>query len=130
MTETAAPDTSEQNRAKVEAQLAARSPAKPAPPPRKKRPISDPDQFLRMAKEAAVRNFNESRDPERSKAITADQVYVSGFSRVMSHWKATVTSPVVRNILWEVTFNAAKNQLYLDAWRKISNTMIQLEEPE
>ena len=125
MTETAAPDTSEQNRAKVEAQLAARPPARPAPP-RKKRPIPDPDQFLKLAKQMAVRNFNESRDPDRSKPIDETQVQVSGFSKVMSHWKTTVTSPVVRNIIWEVTYNASKNQVYIDAYRKMSNTMIQL----
>lgn len=111
MTETAAP----------EGQVAAR----PAPP-RKKRPIPDPDQFLKLAKKMAVRNFNESRDPDRSKPIDETQVQVSGFSKVMSHWKTMVISPVVRNIIWEVTYNASKNQVYVEAYRKMSNTMIQL----
>lgn len=117
----------EMDEAKVEKQTTSRPP-RPGPPPRKKRPIPDPDQFFKLAKSSAVRNFNESRDPERSKPIDDTQVHISGFSRTMSHWKATLTSTVARNMLWEVTFNAAKNQIYVDAYRKISNSMIQLGE--
>jgi hypothetical protein len=95
---------------------------------RKKRPQPDPEQFLKLAKGAAVRNFNESRDPDRSKAIDESQVYIVSFSKVMAHWKATVASPVARNILWEVTFNSARNQVYVDTYRKISNSMVQLGE--
>ena len=119
-------DTVQQDLEKTEAPPPA---PRPAPPQqRKKRSPVDPDQFLKLAKGLAVRNFNESRDPDRSKPIEESQVYIVAFSKVMSHWKATVASPVARNILWEVTFNASKNQVYVDAFRKISNTMIQLGE--
>jgi hypothetical protein len=106
---------------------------KPRPrpgPPRnnKKRPAPDLEQFINLAKKMAVQNYNASRDPSRNQAIDESQVYIAGFSKVMSHWKATVVSPVARNLLWEVTFNAAKNQVYVDAYRKISNSMKQLGE--
>jgi Family of unknown function (DUF6275) len=103
---------------------------KPLPPQRKKRVISSPEQFLALAKQMAVRNFNASRDPDRSKAITEDQVYVLGFSKIMSHWRAQIASLTARNLLWDVTYNAAKNQVYIDAFRKVSNNMTQLGEDD
>lgn len=103
------------------------SPPRPVPaPPRPVKARVDPDGFTRRARELAVENFNENRDPKRSRPLRVDQVYIVWFAKVLGHWKAIVGSSVARGMLWEVTSNGNKNEAYVDTYRKINNTVYPL----
>lgn len=88
--------------------------------------VHDPDKFLTTARRLVVENYNKHRDPARSKELMMDAVYVVWFSKTLSNWKAILTSPVIRGLLWEVTYAGSKRQAYIDAYKKLNNEMIPL----
>ena len=89
----------------------------------------DPDRFLMMAKAIVVQNYNEHRRPEQGE-LTMNRVYIVSFSKVLGNWRALVASPFTRGMMWEVTFNGHKNEAYLDFYKKITNVVIHLGDPE
>lgn len=106
-------------------------PASPRPkpsPPRKPRnqheDPGDPDKFLRTAKETVVSNYNAHRDTERSPELSVEGVVIVWFSKTLGNWKAILSSPIVRGLLWEVTFNGHKNELYVDVYKKLNNVKV------
>lgn len=97
--------------------------ATPSPLRMKKAPM-DVDRFQKTAKQVVVQNFNEHRNPERSPALTTDSVHIVWFAKVLGNWKAIVASPLARGLLWEVSFNGEKNEIYLDVYSKLNNVKI------
>lgn len=97
--------------------------AKPA-----KQPF-DPDRFLFQAKAIVVQNYNEHRRKEQVE-LNMDRVYIVWFAKVLGNWKAIVASPLARGLLWEVSYNGHKNEIYLDYYKKITNVVVPLGEPE
>jgi hypothetical protein len=90
------------------------------------RPPLHPDRFLIQAKQLVVDNYNAHRDVNRSQELTMDQVYVVWFTKVLGSWKSVVASPVIRGLLWEVTYNGYKSEAYIDIYKKLNNVRITL----
>jgi Family of unknown function (DUF6275) len=107
----------------VERLTAAKNNQKQEPP---KRETFDPDRFLMMSKKVVVDNYNLYRDSRKSPELTMDAVYIVWFSKTLGNWKAIVASPVVRGLLWEVAFNAHKNEAYVDIYKKLNNVKVSL----
>jgi hypothetical protein len=100
---------------------------KPAPPFRKRRPESeDPDRFLRTAKQVVVANYNKYRDTAKSPELPDNGVYIVWFSKTLGNWKAIVASPIIRGLLWEVTCNGHRGEIYIDIYKKINNVKVLL----
>jgi Family of unknown function (DUF6275) len=110
----------------------------PAPPtplsirskPAAKVSTHDPDRFIRTAKEQVVANYNEHRDRGRSRELTTDAVYIVWFAKTLANWKAIVASATVRGLLWEVTSNGHRNEIYIDVYKKFNNTRVVIHQEE
>ncbi len=87
----------------------------------------DPDRFLHTAKKVCVDNYNLHRDSSRSPELTTDGVFIVWFAKTLGNWKAIVSSPVARGLMWEVTFNGHRGEVYLDVYKKTNNVKVQLE---
>jgi hypothetical protein len=100
----------------------------PGPPPASlpPRPAPDPDRFLLMAKRVVVDNYNTHRDESRSPELTMDAVYIVWFAKTMGNWKAVVSSPTARGLLWEVTYNGHRQDAYIEIYKKLNNVKVSL----
>lgn len=85
------------------------------------------DRFLIQAKQIVVDNYNSHRDVSRSQELNIEQVYIVSFTKVLGSWKAVVASPVIRGLLWDVTYNGYKSEAYIDIYKKLNNVRIILE---
>lgn len=106
---------------------------KSRPVPVERKPVSrkpvrqnDPDKHILQARAVVVQNYNDHRDPKRSPMLNMDLVVVTNFNMVSQDWKATVSSPVVRGLFWEVTFDSNKNEIEIDIFKKINHATIKL----
>jgi hypothetical protein len=92
--------------------------------PRPQRPHGDPNRFLRKAVQVVVDNYNANRDPKTTHQLTANGVYIVWYAKTLRNWKAIVASPVVFGILWEVSFDGTKQEIYIDVYKKVTNVVI------
>lgn len=99
-----------------------------APSPLQMQKPLDPDRFLKLAKDTVVSNFNEHRNKDRSPPLTLAMVQIVWFAKTLENWKAIVSSSAAKNLLWEVSYSGAKNEIYLDVYGKLKNHKITLGE--
>ena len=62
-------------------------------------------------------NKNLHRSDQIEK-IELDDVYVVWFCYILGGWKALVSTTVPDNMYYEVTYNVAVGETYLDAYKK------------
>ena len=91
------------------------------------KPNMDSTTFLAAAMGAVIDNFNSHRKPDRSPELTIDGITMVWFSRVMTGHKVIFMSPLARGLLWEITYNRTRNEMYLDVYSKLNNTKISME---
>jgi hypothetical protein len=83
--------------------------------------VSDSDQFLKKAKESILKSdYVKGYTGE----LTADDLYIVWFAKTLSNWKALVSTDVFNSVYWEVTYNGAKKETYVDTYSKISNQAV------
>ncbi len=56
--------------------------------------------------------------------LKIEEVYVVWFSKTLRNWKAMVSTTREDNLYYEVTYDGAKRQTYVDTYRKINNIVI------
>lgn len=56
-----------------------------------------------------------------------DEVYVVWFCYVLGGWKALLSTTLPDGMYYEVTHNVAKNETYLDAYKKFDNVCMRDE---
>lgn len=59
-----------------------------------------------------------------------DETNVIWFAKVLGGWKCIISSTSARGLLWEVTYASFRDEIYLDVYRKVSNKMISLTDPQ
>jgi hypothetical protein len=102
----------------------------PVPRPLEKRkPVQDPDRFLKAAKQAAVDNYNEHRR-DQGPLLTVDQVYIVTYAKALGNWQASVSSPVARGLMWIVNYNGYREELAVTCYKNLSNTKVSIESEE
>ena len=72
----------------------------------------DADQFLRKAKHAVA---------QVAARYTPDELYIVWFCKVLGNWKALVSTDATDGRYWEVTYNGAKQETYVDTYTKAFN---------
>jgi len=77
--------------------------------------MSDADQFLTKAKNMVTRVRPQ---------LTPDDVYIVWFCKVLGNWKALLSTDVFKGQYWEVTYNGAKQETYVDTYQKAFNNCI------
>lgn len=77
--------------------------------------VDNPDQFLEKAKESVTRIAGR---------YEADELYIVWFCKVLGNWKALVSTDAAPGMYWEVTYNGAKKETYVDTYNKAFNDCI------
>ena len=80
------------------------------------------------AKKLIADYFNSHVDVTDGKKITTEDVYVVWFCKTLQNWKAMVSTNVSDGMYYEVTYNANRDEIYFDAYKKWINRCISLEE--
>lgn len=75
------------------------------------------------ARRAVLDSRPDVRLPDGRRLI-ADDLYVVWSVKVLGNWKALVSTDAVPGYYWEVTFNGAKEETYVDLYRKARNTVL------
>jgi hypothetical protein len=78
---------------------------------------SDPDQFLKKAKALVVKTESEP-------IVTSDDLYIVWFAKTLGNWKALISTDKFNGVYWEVTYNGAKEEAYVDTYTKLHNKVI------
>jgi hypothetical protein len=86
---------------------------------------NDPEAFIKKAKTLVSDEYNHrylvsSVHPETTK----DDFYVTWFAKTLGNWKAMVSTDIVDGHYWEVTYNGAKKEAYVDTYVKQFNRAI------
>lgn len=79
------------------------------------------DVYFNKAKRLAAEDYNKHN---AGHPITTDHVYVVWFSKTLENWKALVSTNILPGLYWEITYNGAKQETYVDLYSKVSNTVI------
>jgi hypothetical protein len=79
----------------------------------------DADQFLRKAKESVVKV-----EYDGGLRVRPEDLYIVWFCKVLGSWKALISTDVCAGAYWEVTYNGAKQETYVDTYAKRSNAAI------
>jgi hypothetical protein len=88
------------------------------------KPRTDSNKFTDRAKQLVVDNYNSHHDSSKTPPLTVDLVYIIWYAKVLDGWKAMVGSSVVRGLIYEVTYNGARSEAYVDVYKKINNVKI------
>lgn len=84
------------------------------------------EKFFKLVKSVVVDYINSTLDPsDNLKADTAD-VYLVWYCKTLQNWKALVSTSLELGMYFELTLNGNRNELYLDAYKKVKNRCIDL----
>lgn len=79
------------------------------------------------AKRAVIHYINQGTpwiDVGRIPPVTINNVFVTWWSKTLDNWKAVVVTNVVDGMYYELTYNGAKNEIYIDVYRKLDNVVV------
>lgn len=82
--------------------------------------IRGSDRFITQAKTYVIENYNAHHDDE----LGIEDVYILWFAKVVSNWKALVASPQARGMIWMVTNNAPRQEVYIEIYKKLNNIKV------
>lgn len=85
----------------------------------------NPDYYHTKAKDLVVLDFNEHlAGSDGNGKADANLFYVVWFAKVLGNWKALVSTDIISGHYWEVTYNGAKQETYVDRYIKTHNAAI------
>ena len=79
------------------------------------------NRMVALAKRVVVERYRND-----NWAINNEDVFIVWFSKTLQNWKALVSTCVGDGMYYEITYNGDKNEIYLDAYKKIENKCIPL----
>lgn len=85
------------------------------------------DDFLKLCKKVVVDYFNRKADKTEGKVLTEDDVFIVWSCKTLQNNKALLSTTVSDGMYYEVTYNGDKNEIYVDAYKKWENFVIQLD---
>ena len=85
----------------------------------------DNRDFIEIAKETVLDNYNKGKNKDDA-LRSIDNVYIVWLSKTLQNNKALLSTTVNDGMYYEVTYNGDKNELYLDAYSKVENRVIEL----
>lgn len=80
--------------------------------------------FLEEFKEQVARYIRENTT---GYVVTRDDIFVVWYCKTLQNAKAILSTNVVKGLLFELTLNGDKNELYLDCYTKTENKKINLK---
>lgn len=83
---------------------------------------ADPNQYTNKAKQLVADTVNQlSIDSGGVADLARDDFYIVWFAKVLGNWKALVSTDVFDGHYYEVTYNGAKQESYVDTYVKSDN---------
>lgn len=82
-------------------------------------PVYHNDQYIRKARKLASVHYSQFLPADAE--IRPDEFYVVWFAKVLQNWKALVSTDAVNGVYYEITYDGAKKQAYVDAYVKQEN---------
>lgn len=82
------------------------------------------DKFLKLAKQIVVDYFNENVDKTDGTRITEGDVFVVWSCKTLQNNKALLSTTVSDGMYYELTYNGDKQELYVDAYKKLKNFVV------
>jgi len=67
-----------------------------------------------------------AKDEPIDTSLTAEDLYVVWFCKTLGNWKALISTDKFNGIYWEVTYNGAKDEAYVDRYIKARNTAVKV----
>ena len=91
----------------------------------------DSREFLKLAAETVADHLNRTKDlhPTMTKTVKPEDVYVVWSCKTLQNAKAILSTDVAKGVLYELTYNGDKDELYLDEYMKSINRKINLYHP-
>lgn len=83
-------------------------------------------EFIQRATAAVVDYFNRHVDVTDNFALTADETFVVWQCKTLQNNKALISTMVHDGMYYEITYNGDKNEMYIDAYKKIHNECIKV----
>lgn len=80
--------------------------------------------FLEECKEQVARYIRENTS---GYVVTRDDIFVAWYCKTLQNAKAILSTNVVQGLLFEMTLNGDKNEIYLDCYKKSENKRINLK---
>lgn len=78
-------------------------------------------RFLEKAKELVIDYFNREVEKTDKSSIKMDDVYVVWHCSLLDNHKCLISTNVPDGMYYEITYNSAKGEIYLDAYKKWKN---------
>lgn len=78
---------------------------------------------IKTAKQVVADYFEEHTGPK----VAVDDLYLVWFCKTLKNYKVMISTDVVNDIYFEVTFNGETNEIYLDVYTKQHNRAITME---
>ena len=89
----------------------------------------DNEKFLKICKEIVVDYFNGQADcTDKNGRITEENVFVVWIVKALQNNKALVSTTVPDGMYYEITYNGDKKEIYVDAYKKWKNYVMEVEE--
>lgn len=79
---------------------------------------------MQVAVKAVVDYFNAHVDATDKKKITEDDVFIVWMCKTIGNNKAMLATDVRDGMYYEFTWNGAKNEGYLDAYKKCAKVVV------
>lgn len=91
------------------------------------------ETFIDRAKLEVCKYHNDKVDTlkeetEVNKMIKQEDVYVVWSCKTLQNSKLLLSTPIPDGMYYEVTYNGDKNEIYFDAYKKLENKCIKVEE--
>lgn len=81
--------------------------------------------FINRATEAVVEYFNSQADStDKNGRIGPSQVFIVWLCKTLQNNKAMLSTTIPDGMYYEVTYNGDKKEMYLDAYKKWKNQVI------
>ena len=90
------------------------------------------DEFIKLCKFHVVFYHNDNVDTLKGENnfITDENVYVVWICKALQNNKALLSTTENDGMYYEITYNGDKKELYLDAYKKVQNKSIKIEDKE
>lgn len=84
------------------------------------------NEFEKLCIRTIVDYFNEKVDKTDNFVLKSEDVFIVWSCKTLQNNKALVSTVVSDGMYYELTYNGDKQELYLDAYKKIENRCIKL----
>ena len=86
------------------------------------------DKFLKLCKNIVKDYVNEHLDKSDNVQIDENNIFIVWSCKTLQNNKALVSTTLYDGMYYELTYNGDKKEVYLDAYKKIENKAIKVEE--